>query len=260
VPGDDPGAPGSDPSIMGGAFRDAAWILRREWARVIGLSILVVTPLEAGIAWLQQHAPGKPYSPLAIAFSILTPWLLQGVVAALYIGGLAWSIDRRLHGERTSLADLVLHAFRRWPTMVRVELVTSGALLGGLVLLVAPGLVAISRWLIAPQVAAMEGGGVRDALARSAYLTKGRRWLALGVFALELIAYYGGYYAITLPLQAIIGPAFLEPVPIALNRYLFSPLYGALMMGLSVVFYTAFFHRLVATRGSRGEIAAQVFD
>lgn len=45
MPGDFPGAPGSDPSIMGGAFRNAAWILRREWARVIGLSILVVTPL-----------------------------------------------------------------------------------------------------------------------------------------------------------------------------------------------------------------------
>lgn len=245
---------------MGGAFRDGIWILRRDWPRIIGLSILVMTPLEATIAWLQLHAPGKPYSPLAIAFLILVPSFLQAVVTGLYVGGLAWSIDQRLHGERTNLLDLGRHALRRWPTMIQVELLAGAALLGGLVLLVVPGLVATSRWLVAPQVAAIEGGGVRGAFARSAYLTKGRRWLALSVFALEMVAYYGGYYAIALPLQAIIGSPLHDPIPMALNRYLFTPVYGALSMGFSVVFYAAFFHRLVAARGSSGEITAQVFD
>ena len=56
--------------------------------------------------------------------------------------------------------------------MIRVELVASAALLGGLILLIIPGLVATSRWLVAPQVVAIEGGGVRGAFARSAYLTR----------------------------------------------------------------------------------------
>ena len=253
------GGPGAAP-IMGGAFRDTAWVLRQDWRRIAALSLLLLTPLEATSAWLQVHAPGKPYSPLAIGFAVIVPGLIQTVFVSLYIGGLAWSIDRLLQGKRTSLPELARHALRRWPTMTGVELVASAASLGGLILLVIPGLVITSRWLVAPQVAAIEDGGLRNALARSAYLTKGRRWLAVGVFVVSTIAYYSGYYAIELSLQAIVGAPLREPVPTALNRYLLFPLYTVLYMSLSVVFHTAFFHRLLAARGSRADITAEVFD
>jgi hypothetical protein len=245
---------------MSDVFQDAAWILHRDGLPIIALSILAMAPLEAAIVRLHLHNPGRPYSPLGIAYTILVPWLLQSVIASLYNGGLAWGVSKRLHGEHTSLAAMAGHALRRWPTMIRVQVSLGAATIGGLILLVGPGLVVASRWLVAPQVIAIEGGGVRDAFARSAYLTKGRRWLAVGVFVLKMVAYYGGFYALALPLRALIRPSLGDPLPMALYQYLFNSLYVALFMSLAVIFYTAFFHRLVAARGSRGEIAAQVFD
>ncbi len=260
MPRDFPGSPGTDPSIIGGAFRDTVWVLRHDGLRTIALSILLLTPIEAMTVWLQAHTPGKPYSPLAIAFALSVGWPLHTAFLSLFIGGLAWRVDRLLHGHRASLRDTARHGLRRWPTMMGIEMVCGAAMLGGLVLLIVPGLMITTRWLVAPQVAAIEGLGLRDALARSDYLTKGWRWSALGVFAIEMVGYYGGYYAIQLPLYAMGGSLLREPIPMMLNQYLFTSLHAALFMGLSVIFYTAFFHRLVAARGLKGETAAQVFD
>lgn len=260
MPRDALGASGADQSIIGGTFRDAARVLRGQGLRIVVLSILVMGPVEALAGWLQFHPLGKLHSPLSIAYLTLVPRFAQSVGSSLYIGGLAWSIERFLNGEPARLPDVIRHAMRRWPAMLGVELLLSAATLGGLVLLVVPGLMIVSRWLVAPQIVAVEGIGVRDALTRSAYLTKGRRWQALGVFVLEMAVYYGGYYVIQLILAALLGAAYYEPLPVVLNRHLIVPLFSALNIAVAVAFYTAFFHRLTATRGSRGEIAAQVFD
>ena len=82
----------------------------------------------------------------------------------------------------------------------------------------------------------------------------------MSIFVVSTLAYYLGYYAIELPLYAVMGSSLGAPIPMALNRYLLIPLYGVLFTTLSVIFYTALYHRLVAARGSRGEITAQVFD
>jgi hypothetical protein len=51
----------------------------------------------------------------------------------------------------------------------------------GLILLVAPGLVLLTRWSVAGPALIAERRGVRGSLERSAKLTEGRRWLILGL-------------------------------------------------------------------------------
>ena len=254
------GSPGARSSIIGGAFRDTAWLLRQDGPRILLASILLLAPIEAAAFWLQAHAPGGPRSLSGIAFTILAPLVFQSVLVSPFIAGLCWSVSQRLQGQRATLGSLTRHAVRRWPVLIGVELVGSLALFGGLVLLIVPGLVLTTRWLVVAQVAAIEGGGVRNALARSAQMTKGRRWAAFGVLVIQMMGSYGSFYALQLLLGALIGAPFRAPLAIGLNRYLFTPLYWSLAMSVSIVFYTAVFHRLAASRGFQGESAAQVFD
>jgi hypothetical protein len=246
-------------SILGGAFRDTGWLLRYAWRRIAFLSLFLVLPSALAV-WLQLHAPGRPFSPWSISFQFLAPWLIQSPIVSLYASSLSWSLDRRLDGGRPSLMAMIHIALQRWPAMLGVQLFTGLAVTLSLGLLVIPGLILASRWLMATQVVAIEGGGVRSALERSAYLTKGRRRLTCGVFVVQVVGYYGVYYAIQILGAALIGPSFRDPVAVAINEYVFAPIYVALYMATATAFFTAFFRRLVATRAPHADVTAEIFS
>ncbi len=75
---------------------------------------------------------------------------------------------------------------RTWPVFVTVLTATLAGILG-CALLVVPGIYILTRWSVAPVVAAAEGKRVTAALCRSSALTAGHFWHVLGTVLLALV-------------------------------------------------------------------------
>jgi hypothetical protein len=79
--------------------------------------------------------------------------------------------------------------------------VSSIAIVAGGFALAVPGLILWSIWAVVAQTAALEGGSWIDALRRSATLTRGYRWHALGLLLLAALIAGVPWVAAGLPLR-----------------------------------------------------------
>jgi hypothetical protein len=75
--------------------------------------------------------------------------------------------------HQTSFADTFRSAFARLGPLVAVSLITGFGVLVGMLCLLIPGLVLLTRWAVAVPVVMIEGRSAGDALARSQQLVRG---------------------------------------------------------------------------------------
>jgi hypothetical protein len=79
-------------------------------------------------------------------------------------------------GDRPRLFATLRRSLPALPVVVLVTGITGIAITIGIALLVVPGLLLLTRWAVVSQTAALEGGGLTDALRRGTNLTDGHRW------------------------------------------------------------------------------------
>lgn len=97
----------------------------------------------------------------------------------------------------------------RYPRAFLVSLVSTLAMLAGLVLLVIPGLILLLRWAVVYPAMLAEDQGVGGSLRRSWDLTRGHWPLLLGFGALTL-----GLWGPAIALSLLLYPA-ASPIPLA---------------------------------------------
>lgn len=97
----------------------------------------------------------------------------------LYTGAVAVAVISAPAGANPSLVELVRQT--RWRTLIAIDLLFVLGMLVGVLLLVIPGLIFFARYVLVAVLAEVEELGVREAFRRSAELTRGSRWLVLGV-------------------------------------------------------------------------------
>ncbi len=118
----------------------------------------------------------------------------------------------------------------------------------GLILLIIPGIILALMWALTIPVAVLEDKGLRDAVSRSAELTKGHRGRVFVVYALFLVLTYAVYAVWMIPIFAVIGlmsrghgahsVPLLTQIVFPLGTFLTQCLVGPLMMiGMSVLYY-----------------------
>ncbi len=118
----------------------------------------------------------------------------------------------------------------------------------GFILLVVPGIILALMWALTVPVAVIEDKGLRDALNRSAELTKGNRSRVFVIYLLFFILVYAIYMAWMLPVLFAIGlhaqahPGVGVPlwsqIAIPIANFLSQCLAGPLMtIGLSLLYY-----------------------
>ena len=122
-------------------------------------------------------------------FGYLVPSLVQSglglslgflcVVVATY--ALLDSLERQCLGSPPAIGQSFRVAFVRLPSALATGVLSIVGVLGGLVLLIVPGLRLMCRWWMAVPVSILERRGVLEALRRSGELTHGNRW---GILAL----------------------------------------------------------------------------
>ena len=118
----------------------------------------------------------------------------------------------------------------------------------GFILLVIPGIILALMWALTIPVAVLEDKGLRDAVSRSAELTKGHRGRVFVVYFLFLVLTYAVYAVWVIPIFAVIGlmsrghgahsVALLTQIVFPLGTFLTQCLVGPLMMiGMSLLYY-----------------------
>jgi|SRR5579884_1253646 len=163
-----------------GAVLKETWRLyKRLFVRslVLGLVVFGTVRLVDG---LSRTGHGSAVAAMGLLSIVLS---FAGV--ALLEGGLV-EIVRGLHDDGDadeSFGGVMQNAGGRLGKLVAVSLLTGLGIGLGLVLLVVPGLVLMTRWAVAVPVAMLEDGSAREALRRSREIVDGNSWPVFWVLA-----------------------------------------------------------------------------
>lgn len=177
---------------VGGVFREA-WRLYRVlfWrSLLIAFPIFLVLVIPGAILDVQEDTSWTVItaSVLVALFTSYGDLLVEGFMAE----------DVRDVYEDRPLPSMRELAGRLRPLLLPLAggtLVSSVAFVVGLLLLIVPGLIIITRWSLIVPVIVLERTGVRDAFTRSSRLVKGSSWK---VFWIVLILFIGSALVETL--------------------------------------------------------------
>ncbi len=113
-------------------------------------------------------------------------WAAIGVVTLALALSIALGV---LRVTGSSWPGAVSTMLRRLPAILALTAVVCTGIFVGLVLLIVPGILLATWWLVAYETMFLEKRGVFDSLGRSRELVRGRFRLALGAFLLTVAAY-----------------------------------------------------------------------
>jgi hypothetical protein len=237
----------SEPRLdLGWTINATANLIRRRFVDllIVGLPFVWLPSLLAGFI---------PREFTALQF-------LVGIPALVFIGGVSLLTYRDLAGgARVDGAAAIRAGASRFGTLWAVSFISGLMWILGLLLLIAPGIVAMSCLSTASTAAMVEDDGSAGAIGRAWDLSKGSRWrlvglLALGFFvliALFLISFIVGVVV------AIVGASELA-VPIA--SFGIGPLTSLALTSVTTVGSAAAYVGLrTAKEGPLGDVAS-TFD
>jgi hypothetical protein len=116
--------------------------------------------------------------------------ILKLLLSSLLTATLTFGVVKELQGERASIGACVATGFKRMLPALGVGIVTGLAIVGGLILIIIPGIIALCMLYVATPVSVIEKPGVFDSLRRSRELTSGYKGSIFGiVFILFLLAF-----------------------------------------------------------------------
>ena len=166
-----------------GVIREAWTLYRAHWRHLLPISFIV-------------------YLAIAIIGALLTlalGWLGALVATLISLVGLFWvqgALATAVEDIRDGRADLSLgETFGRVRPQL-VSIVVAGVLAGigvflGLLLLIVPGLVLMTWWVLVIPVVALERTSAGEAFGRSRELVRGHGWNVFGVIVLTILLLLG---------------------------------------------------------------------
>jgi hypothetical protein len=172
---------------LAGVVAAAAHAGRRDWWQILAVAI-PVSVISAGIEIVLDHYLDPSDAPLSVSatlaatgVSILGTVLLSGFVCGV--------VGATQHGRgRRTFADIVRSM--PWRRLVTADILVTLTVIIGLVLLVLPGLAALTYLAVVGPVIEIEHRQVLSALRRSVHLVRQHVWLVvlLGTVPLSLAA------------------------------------------------------------------------
>jgi hypothetical protein len=144
------------------------------------LTLAVVVPYAIIVRLVEQAnlIGGSPHGAVAALVLVLIDVLLVGpLISALHVHAVV-----ELGGQRVPrVREVFARGLRVLPVVAAAQVVAGIATGFGFVVLIVPGLFLLAVWAVVAQAAAIENTDWLGALRRSAELTTGSRWHALGV-------------------------------------------------------------------------------
>ena len=235
-------------------------IVRRDFAVSYGLAVAIVgvpsmlitillkTPAQRVVTLAPGHLPSA-FGPLMGLTGLLVLF-----ASLLAYGGLSWRAVERLQGRNVSVGATLEAGFRALPVLIGIAVLGYLAVLFASLLLVAPGLILATMWLVVIPCATCEQTGVFRSFGRSAELTKGCRW---PLFGLMIVTWLGALMVTVLGMvlvRALLGMSgnifLVQPTgPMAYVATLLQILVGSLVRVVLAVGVGVVFQELRAAKG-----------
>jgi uncharacterized membrane protein len=178
-----------------------AWRAFKSDPRVFVISVLIIfaswVVLEVAVIALQRFGI-VVWLVLHCAFFVV----FSGLMAGLYRIAL-----KTVNGKAPNLADLTA-SLRRGPTLLLAFCIYLLAVVGGLALVIVPGIYVAVRYALFGQVVATGSTSAFEALHGAAALSEGRWWTLCGFFLLTLLLNLAG--------AAFLGIGLLLTFPVSL--------------------------------------------
>jgi hypothetical protein len=173
-----------------------------HWRRLITVAAVVFVPLGAISVGLAQV--GWPGILVADVLDIAAVFLVQGALVTTVE-------DVRDGRNDLTVAQIFGRAGERLPTLAVASILATIGILLGLVLLIVPGLVLLTWWLLIAPVVVLESRGVAESFGRSRRLVTGTGWSVFGIVVLTLLVLVA--FTVTLELATL-------PLPRGLRGFL----------------------------------------
>ena len=182
-----------------GDILSRTWELyRAHWRHLIAIAAVIYVPLGAVSAGLAVIGwPG------VLAGNILN-------LAAIFPvqGALVKAVEDCREGRRDlGVAATLRHAGTRLIALTVAGLLAVLGILAGLTLLIVPGLVLLTWWIVLAPVIMLECCGVAHGFGRSHELVRGSGWPVFGVVVLTMLVLLAFSLALGLALTPLGGPA-----------------------------------------------------
>jgi hypothetical protein len=192
---------------------------------------------------------------ISLVLVLLLTWfgaILSFIISLIALFWVQGALVRAVEDIRDGRADLSLgQTFER----VRPQLpaiVVGGLLAGlgialGLVLLIVPGLILLTWWIVIIPVIVLEERSAGEAFSRSRELVRGHAWNVFGVIVLTIL--------LVLAFNIVLG-LLLLPVSDWLRSFLSNIIIGTVVTPFVVVTWTTLYYRLRAAKEPPAEAPA----
>lgn len=183
-----------------------------------------------------------------------------GAVAAFVLrGAIVYGAVADLNGRRATFGECLSTGLRHVGWLILLAIVVTIAEVCGYILLLVPGLMMLTAWIVAVPAQVVERTGVFGAMGRSADLTRGHRWAIFGLIVIFLIGsglVQGMALAVTAPFLATSASAAQVVSQVAIQ-----PLVTAATGLVAAVGVASIYYELRSAREGIGpEALAAVFD
>jgi uncharacterized membrane protein len=222
-------------------------LLFRHFLTFFIITLIAFSPLllMRGAAANAEADPVQTLITLGVSFVLLM--VLSVFSSAIILHGTFQDMRNR----PVKLLESLKVALRRLLPLIVLALLESVLLVLGLILLIVPGIILYTMWLVAVAACVVERTGPWRSLRRSQELTKGHRWKIFGLFLLLLLL------SLINPLLQLLLNATAGATAAAIGNAIWTSFGSAFS---SVVIAVTYYDLRVAKEGIDIEQIASVFD
>jgi hypothetical protein len=192
---------------------------------------------------------------ISLVLVALLSWLGAILSFVIYLVGLFWvqgTLVRAVDDIRDGRADMSLgETFDRvrpqLPAIIAAGVLAWIGIVLGLILLIVPGLILLTWWILIIPVIVLEGSGAGDSFGRSRELVRGNAWNVFGVIVLTILL----VIAFNIVLSIV-----LSPVADWLQSFLSNIVSGTVVTPFVALAWTILYFRLKAAKEAPAEVPA----
>jgi uncharacterized membrane protein len=164
-----------------GALREG-WEMWKQHKKVITIATLI----SLAVSIFSDIDSKSGFSIIALILTIVSVFIDMGWLKMLL---------RTAHGQTPKVRDLIDHAHMIWKYL-GASIVTILIVIGGLILLVIPGIYWAFKYLFTPMLVLDRNMGIKAALRESARMTDGVKWKLFGFSLVMALVNLVGFLAL----------------------------------------------------------------
>jgi hypothetical protein len=234
---------------VGFVFGRSLAMLRRQFLKFLALAFAASLP--PLLIVLYPPTVGRPLT-LDYGLAVLGVAILTLLLFAVCQPAIIYGAFQTMRGRDFHIGESLRKALERLMPLVGVSILMLVSIMIGSLLLLVPGLVLWTMFLVAVPACVVEHLGPVQSLRRSAALTKGNRWRLFGMFMLLAVLVTAIRFALSATLNAAGGRLVAGIGDVA---------FDAVATSLELIVFAVAYHDLrVAREGIDIERIAALFD